>query len=265
MIDAPRRRVDLGGVSIDAVTRQECVGLIFEALGRGEGGWLITYNLDILRRERVDDVFAERAALATLRVADGVPLLWAARVQGTPLPDRVAGSDIIDDLVEVAAAEGRSMFLLGGHPPSVCERAAEELVRRAPGLEIAGTYSPPMGFLDQPDEVAEIERRLTEAQPDLVVIALPPPLQAAVHDRFACQDLDSTWWLGLGVTLSFVTGDVKRAPEWMQRTGLEWIHRLVSEPRRLARRYLLEGLPFAARLLATSARRRVRRRSPEPS
>lgn len=257
--------VELGGVRLDALTREKAVRVIFDALERSEGGWLITYNLDIMRRERTDEVFAQRAGRATLRVADGVPLLWAARVQGTPLPDRVAGSDIVDDIALTAAAEGRTMFLLGGHPQSVCDRAAEELVRRAPGLSIVGTYSPPMGFFDDPAEVAEIERQLGDTRPDLVVIALPPVLQAAVHERFASPTLASTWWLGLGVTLSFVTGDVRRAPPWMQRTGLEWVHRLGSEPRRLARRYLVEGIPFAARLLARSAVNRVRRRGSAPT
>lgn len=250
--------ITLASSTLHRLTSAETLDHILDALDRDEGGWVITYNLDILRKDHLDPDFASRASASTLRVADGMPLLWSARLQGTPLPERVAGSDLVYSLTSACAARGRSVFFLGGHPADVCDRAASQLQARDPELIVAGTYSPPLAFMDVPEEVSHIRKLLTEADPDVVLIGLPPMLQSAVHTSFSDAPPTATWWVGLGVSFSFVTGDVKRAPTWMQRMGLEWVHRLIQEPRRLGRRYLVEGLPFAARLFVGAAWKRLR-------
>lgn len=249
--------IDLLGIHLHVVDEQRCVEHVIDHAVTGEGGWVVTPNLDILRRCARDESMAAIVARADLAVADGMPLVWASRLQQTPLPERVAGSSLISTLSAAAADHGLSVFLLGG-APGTAEAAAKVLQRRSSHLDIAGTYCPPVGFETNRIELATIEQRLLEAQPDIVFVALGFPKQERLIERMAYV-LPHAWWLGVGISFSFLTGDVRRAPLWVQRTGLEWLHRLFQEPRRLGRRYLIHGLPFAATLLATSALRGLRR------
>lgn len=253
----------LCGLRFDALTTGETVDHIFTALDRRQGGWVVTANLDILRQAATAQHLRDLFEAADLTVADGMPIVWAARLAGRPLPERVAGSGLVYPLCERAAAAGRSVFLLGGNP-GVADAAAELLAEHAPGLRIAGTHCPPLGFEDDPDELACIRRELLAVQPDIVLVCLGAPKQERLIARLR-GELPSTWFLGLGITLSFVTGEVSRAPRWMQRSGLEWIHRLVQEPSRLARRYLLHGLPFAARLAVHALALRLAGTAPAPA
>ena len=258
--DSSRRRgverptVDLAGLALAKLTRQEVVDHLFGALAEGEGGWVVTPNVDYLRRYVADSEVRRLFADASLIVADGVPLLWAARLQGTPLPDRIAGSDLVWLLAERAAREGRSLYLLGGNE-GAGEEAARRLVDRWPSLRIAGTSSPRVSRDPTEVELASILRSLKQAQPDLIYVGLGAPKEERLIAALRTE-LPRTWWIGVGVSISFIAGDVRRAPLWMQRTGLEWAHRLVQEPRRLARRYLAADVPFTVRLLAASWRRR---------
>jgi N-acetylglucosaminyldiphosphoundecaprenol N-acetyl-beta-D-mannosaminyltransferase len=249
-----RRRVELMDMPIDRTTEREVVETVGDAVDRGEGGWVITPNLDHLRLFRRDDDLRRHFRDADLVVADGMPLIWASRIQDTPLPERVAGSDLIWSLTEEAARRRASLYLVGGNPGTARE-ASRVLQERARGVRIAGTACPPRGFESDPGEIDGLVERLERADPDIVYVGLPLDKQVALIPRLK-RVLPSTWFLGLGISFSFVCGEVRRAPAWMQRLGLEWVHRLMQEPRRLFRRYLVDGLPFAARLLAHSARRR---------
>lgn len=249
-------RISLLGVPIDPVTPVQALDRVMGDLARGRGGWVVTPNLEILRRLSTEPALAALMAPAELRLADGMPLIWASRLQRTPLPARVAGSDLIWSLTERAARDGRSVFLLGGNP-GAAEQAAAEFTRRFPMLRIAGHHCPPMGFERDPAQSAAIDSMLAAARPDIVYVGLGSPKQEHLITRLRPL-LPAAWFLGIGISLSFVTGEVKRAPRWMQAVGLEWVHRLVQEPRRLGKRYLVHGLPFAAKLLVVSAWRGLR-------
>jgi N-acetylglucosaminyldiphosphoundecaprenol N-acetyl-beta-D-mannosaminyltransferase len=184
-----------------------------------------------------------------------MPLLWASRLQGTPLPERVAGSELIYTLTAAAAEAGRSVFLLGGNP-GAAERAGEELRRRNPTLKLAGTRCPPFGFEKDSASVDEITGALEAARPDVVFVCLGFPKQERLIERIRAR-LPTAWFLGVGISLSFVCGDIRRAPRWMQRIGLEWVHRLAQEPTRLFRRYVLHDIPFAFRLIVSAAGKRL--------
>jgi N-acetylglucosaminyldiphosphoundecaprenol N-acetyl-beta-D-mannosaminyltransferase len=239
------------------VTEDEAIARILEALDTGRGGWVQTPNLDHLRRFHVDPAAREWRNRADLTLADGTPIIWASRLQGTPLPARVPGSDLVWSVSQAAAARGRSIYLLGGNP-GVGAAAHAALTERFPGLAVAGDYSPPFGFERSPEERGEAVRRVAEARPDVVLVGLPfLKAEALIEDLRAA--LPGTWLLALGASLSFVAGDVRRAPAWMHDAGLEWLWRLREEPRRLFRRYVVEGLPFAARLFASAARTRLAR------
>jgi N-acetylglucosaminyldiphosphoundecaprenol N-acetyl-beta-D-mannosaminyltransferase len=247
--------VELAGLRFARVTRAQAVDRVAEALRRGQGGWLLTATLDYVRRFAQDPAARELFRRADLVVADGMPILWAARLRRSPLPDRVAGSDLVWLLAERAARDGRSLFLLGGNP-GAADAAARRFRERWPELRIAGIASPTLGSPPADAELEALRAELRAARPDLVYVALGVPKQDEVIAALRPQ-LPAAWWIGVGISLSFVAGEVRRAPPWMQRSGLEWAHRLAQEPRRLARRYLVEDLPFAFRLMADAWRART--------
>ncbi len=252
--------ITLHGVKLHAVDQDGAVRHILEESAAGRGGWVVTPNLDHMRRLARDPDFAALYAQATLCVADGAPLVWASRLQGTPLPERVPGSDLVSSVAAAAAAADRSLFLLGGND-GAADEAAQVLVARHPGLRVVGTACPPFGFEHDSGQIDALTEQLRSTQPDIVYVALGAPKQEQFIARFRAL-LPHTWWLGIGISLSFLSGEVRRAPRWVQRLGLEWLHRLIQEPRRLARRYIIHGLPFSVSLLAGAARQRFFPRSP---
>ena len=248
----------LMGVEIDCVTLQESILWVCEQAQSGTGGFVVTVNLDHLRRCKLDPSYMNLVKDADLVVADGMPLVWASRVQGEPLvPERVAGSTMTVLLCEEAAKRGLSIYLLGGDE-GVAERAAETLRQKYPAIEIAGYHCPPFGFEQSTDEMTKIRDGLIAASPDIVLVALGSPKQERLiqNIRSICPQ---ACWLGVGISLSFLTGDVVRAPGWMQRFGLEWVHRLIQEPKRLFKRYIIHGIPWGVRLMLVSLFSRFKR------
>jgi N-acetylglucosaminyldiphosphoundecaprenol N-acetyl-beta-D-mannosaminyltransferase len=256
-------RVNLLGLELDNVTSAEAIDRVMAALAEGRGGWVLTPNLHILRKFVIDPSYSSVAGGSTLRVADGMPLIWASRLRRTPLVERVAGSELIWDLSARAAKEGRSVFFLGGNP-GTAERAAAKLREQSPSLKVAGCDCPPMGYEKDPETLARIERLVTEARPDICYIGITPDKGDYLISRLRTL-LPGTWFMGVGISFSYVCGDVRHAPVWMRRVGLEWFYRLVQEPRRLGRRYLVEGVPFALRLFLVSFREGLRAAPPPAS
>ena len=249
------RRVDLLGVEFTALAEHTTIAYVLDAINRGQGGWVCPVNLDVLRQAVRDVEIHALVASADLTVADGMPLIWASRIQGTPLPERVAGSSLITTLSAALAAERRSVYLLGGNP-GTAEAAGERLASTLPGLHVAGSYCPPFGFERDPAQVEHIQQLVQLAHPDVVFVGLGFPKQDRLIVRLR-EVLTTPWYVSCGISFSFVVGEVQRAPPPRQAMGLEWVHRLAQEPRRLARRYLVDGLPFAARRVAASMYRRV--------
>ncbi len=247
--------VQVMGVSFTNLSEAEAVDHIVSSLESGRGGYVVTPNVDILRKVARDTALAQAVEKAELVIADGLPTVWASRWQGTPLLGRVAFSEMIYPLARAASARGLPFVLLGGEE-GVAEDAAEELLRYAPGLKIAATYAPPFGFEHDRHELSVLTEILEQFQPAIVVCAFGCPkqelLMAEVSPRFP-----STWFIGAGGTLTILSGQTPSAPRWMRRAGLEWAHRLRLEPRRLFRRYVIDDIPFAIRMFAISAVKRV--------
>jgi N-acetylglucosaminyldiphosphoundecaprenol N-acetyl-beta-D-mannosaminyltransferase len=251
-------KITLAGLDFAALSETEVVDRVRAALDRGEGGRIATPNVDILRQAARDPRVRADLDTADLLVADGTPLVWASRLARQPLPERVTGSGLIWSLSAGLALDGRSVYLLGGEPGPVdeqysgAERAAEVLVDRFPGLRIAGHASPPHGFDRDENAFRATLQRVILAEPDMVFVGLGFPKQERIISLLR-HELPATWFLGCGAAINFVAGDQTRAPLWMQRGGLEWVHRLANEPTRLAGRYLCHDAPYALRLLATAA------------
>jgi N-acetylglucosaminyldiphosphoundecaprenol N-acetyl-beta-D-mannosaminyltransferase len=256
----PREWPELVGLPLAPWTAEQVADHVFAALGAGRGGWLVTANVDFLLRARREPDTAALYRRADAILADGQPLVWAARLRGTPVPERVAGADLVRLLTHRAAAEGRRLYLLGGAGEDAA-RAAERLRESLPALHIAGFSSPAVSLPPKEEEIRAIREALQQARPDLVFVGFGSPKQERVIEALRA-DLPGAWMMGCGVSLSFLAGTIPRAPRWLQRLGLEWLHRLTQEPARLARRYLWDDLPFTLGLLFQSlreGRRRARR------
>lgn len=248
---------DLMGMKVARTSAAQLLDHLFDALAVGRGGWIVTANLDFLRRHVRDPEVRALYDAADFRVADGMPLVWAARLQGSPLPERIAGSDLLSPIAERAAREGRSIYLLGGDPASNL-KTVDLWRQRWPRLDICGHGSPMLDSPPSASQVQSLRDALSTARPDILFVGMGSPKQEQVIAALG-SDLPGAWKVGVGMSFSFVAGDLTRAPTWMQRAGLEWCWRLAQEPRRLAGRYLRDDLPFALRLFASAvAHRRSR-------
>ncbi len=238
----PEDRVVLGSVAFDNVTMAEAIERIAQFVEQGKPRLVVTPNVDHLLRLQKDQSYAELVARADLVLVDSQPLVRLSRLVGRELKERVAGSDLFPRLCGYCARAGYRVFFLGGDP-GAAEGAAKVLKERYPDLQIAGTYCPPHGFERSFEENWRAVEAVRVARPDVVFVGLGSPKQenwiASFKDYYGAPVS-----IGIGISFSFVAGHVKRAPVWMQRAGFEWLHRLVSEPRRLCGRYMVRGLGF---------------------
>lgn len=245
-LPAPRPPFHLGHLEVDDLTLAEALEAIAALVATRRGGTVLTPNVDHVVLVEHDLRLREAYAAATLSLLDGMPLLWASRLLGTPLREKVSGSDLILPLATLAAARGFRLYLLGAEP-GVAARAAENLQRAVPGLTIAGTDSPQIALDPTLAEDAAIARA-NAAHPDLVLVALGCPKQEIFMHR-AAPALRPAVLLGIGASLDFWAGTARRAPAWISASGLEWLYRLAHEPRRLWRRYLVRDPKFLLILL----------------
>lgn len=247
---APRRErrvVKFGHIEVDVVSFAEALDAIAELVTRREGGTVFTPNIDHVVIAEDDAQFRAAYADASLSLVDGKPLLWAAQLLGTKLPEKISGSDLIAPLMQRAAASAWSVYLLGAGP-GVAEAAKAALERNHPGLRIVGTSSPRIDLSQSSAEQRELLDVVRTARPDIVLVALGAPKQEIWSHRVA-SELSPAVLVGIGASLDFVAGTVKRAPAWMSAAGFEWLYRLAREPRRMGRRYLIRDPKFLKVLL----------------
>lgn len=251
-------RVRVFGTEIDSVTPDAAIARILTWCQKGERHLVVTPNLDHVIALRHNEELRAVYRRAGLVLADGMPLVWASRIGGHRLQGRVTGSDLIVPLCHAAAAARRSVFLFGSSFETLC-RAASRLSRLAPELTIAGIYAPPFGeAFDDAENDAAIAM-INSVEPDLVLVALGMPKQELWAGR-NLQRLETHAVLCIGAGLDYLAGTVRRAPIIMQRLGLEWLWRAVTEPTRLGPRYArdLAYLPLLLfeQVVATLFRRR---------
>jgi N-acetylglucosaminyldiphosphoundecaprenol N-acetyl-beta-D-mannosaminyltransferase len=236
-------RVRIGRLEIDAVTFSEALDVIAALVEGRNGGKVFTPNVDHVVKAEHDPEFRRAYSRADLCLADGMPLVWASRLFDTSLPEKVSGSDLLLPLMRLAAERRWRVYLVGGGP-GVADEAGKRL-RAELGVRVAGTESPLVGPDGAADDSELTLERLRAAGADLVLVAFGAPKQELWIDRFADR-LAPAVAIGVGGSLDFLTGRVRRAPAWMSRMGLEWLFRLGLEPRRLWRRYLVEDPAFIA-------------------
>jgi N-acetylglucosaminyldiphosphoundecaprenol N-acetyl-beta-D-mannosaminyltransferase len=245
-----RTRVRIGHVWIDALGFAEALTEIEQLVAAGRGGAVFTPNVDHVVTAEDDEAFRAAYAAASLSLADGQPLIWASRLLGTPLPAKISGSDLVLPLMDFAGRRGWRVYLLGGRPGAAA--AAAERFQRELGVEIAGVDTPSIDLARESQDDA-ITERIRGARAHLVLVALGAPKQELWIHRVR-ERIRPAVAIGVGATLDFIAGHVRRAPAWMSRHGLEWLFRLSQEPRRLARRYLLKDPRFVVVLARTLLR-----------
>jgi len=251
-----RKRIGILGVPVSNLTIDEAIDILDRYIQQGGFRQIATANVDFLTKAVEDPELMEIMRRCSMVLADGMPLVWASRLLGSPLRERAAGADLVPRLAALAARKGYGIYLLGAEEEH--SLAAAAWIRTMhPEARLAGRYSPPLTSLEDMDHEA-ILRRIEEARPDILLVAFGNPKQEkwlAMHrDR-----LKVPVCVGVGASLDFLAGAHQRAPVWMQSCGLEWLHRLGREPARLAPRYFSNACGllryFSVQLLLASMQR----------
>ncbi len=236
-----RRQIRIMDVPFDVVTMAQTVERIGDMVTSRQPHYLATANVDFLVQSSRDTELRRILDKAHMVVCDGTPLVWLSKWLGRPLPERVAGSDLVPELLAKAEKAGWRVFFLGGERGVLAE-AVRNVETQYPELEVAGAYSPPFAPLDKMNHDA-INRRIREAAPDILLVSFGCPKQEKWIAR-NYQALGVPVSVGVGATIDFLAGSMRRAPVWMRRCGLEWVFRLLQEPRRLLKRYAADLAVF---------------------
>jgi N-acetylglucosaminyldiphosphoundecaprenol N-acetyl-beta-D-mannosaminyltransferase len=227
---------------IDNVTMDEAIDHIEQCIRDKKIGQVITPNVDQVVRMEWDDSFREICNSCELLLVDGHPLVWTAKLYGRPFKEKICGSDLVPKLCEVAAQKGYSIFLLGA-APGVAQKAAVNLVKANEGLKVAGVYSPPLGFENDPVELDKINKMLRNSKADMLFVGMGVPKQ----DRFIYENMhiyQIPMSFSIGGTIDFIAGKQKRAPKWISSIGFEWFYRLLHDPKRMFKRYIIDDRKF---------------------
>ncbi len=233
-------KVEICGIMIDNLTESGAIERIERLVRNGTSNFVVTPNVDHLIKLQTDMEFRDVYQEADLVLADGMPLIWASKFLGKPLHHRITGSDLFPKLCKRAAEIEYKVFFLGGRP-GAAEKAKEILQARFSGLQIVGTYAPPLGFEYDINENKKIIEMLRASSPDILFVGLGAPKQEKWiymnKDRYEVPVS-----IGIGVSFEFVAGMVRRAPKWMQRIGIEWFWRFLMEPKKLWKRYFVNDM-----------------------
>ncbi|MCG8432325.1 MAG: WecB/TagA/CpsF family glycosyltransferase, partial [Candidatus Omnitrophica bacterium] len=236
------RRINILGVAIDNVNSQEAIGVIRRSILSKRCNIVVTPNVDHIMQLQKDSELRRIYDEALLVLPDGAPILWAARVRGRTFKEKVSGADIFPKICQEAALYDFKVFLLGGRP-NAAAKTAEVLKGDIPSLQIVGIYSPPYGFENDSRENQKIIQMIKTAAPDILFVGLGTPKQEKwIYAN--CKDYYVPISMGVGASFEFYSGIIRRAPLWMQQKGLEWFWRLIQEPRRLWKRYLVDDWKF---------------------
>lgn len=231
-------RIKFMNTEIDNLTMGETLQAIDTLIQQNKKAYVVTPNVDHIVQLETGGELCEIYKNADLILTDGKPLLWISKWYGTPIKEKISGSDLFPCLCQMAALKGYGMFFFGA-AEGVARKAAAKLTEKYPGLNVVGTYSPPFGFEKDEAEMKKIEHMIKSAKPHILIVGLGCPKQ----EKFIFHNRDKLCVpisLGLGASLDFEAGNVKRCPRWMADHGFEWLFRIMQDPKRLAKRYLVD-------------------------
>ena len=234
-------QVNVLGVGVHAVDMQSTASLFEARIRNGGKGYVCLTGVHGIMEAQRDPSLKSILAEALLVAPDGMPTVWMGHIQGFPAMQRVFGPDLMVDIIGRAEFRNCSHFFCGGEP-GVAERLRDEMLHRFPWAQIAGTYSPPFRPMTAIEE-SELEAKVRSLQPDMIWVGLSTPKQERFMARYLPM-LDTKLMIGVGAAFLFHTGAIKDSPKWVKHAGLQWLHRLLQEPSRLWRRYLLNNPRF---------------------
>jgi N-acetylglucosaminyldiphosphoundecaprenol N-acetyl-beta-D-mannosaminyltransferase len=232
---------DVLGVKVSAIDMAGAVELAVHAIERVGAGYICFAGVHGVMEAQRDPELREIFNRAAIVAPDGMPMTWVGRLQGYRNMDRVFGPDFLLKMCQVSVDRGYRNFLYGGKP-GVAEMLRANLQHKFPGLQIAGTYTPPFRAL-YADEVAHLVARIRQTKPHILWIGVNTPKQERFMAQFVGR-LDVPLMAGVGAAFDYHTGAIRDCSSWIKRAGLQWLHRLVQEPRRLWRRYLINNPAF---------------------
>lgn len=233
-------RMKFLNTEVDNLSMDEALKRIDKLVIERKPSYVVTPNVDHIVKLDSDKKFREVYEDADLILTDGMPLIWISKLKGTPIKEKVSGSDLFPKVCELSARNGYRVFLLGA-AEGIAEKAAKNLQNKYKGLRIVGTYSPKYGFEKDKKEIDKISSIIKLAKPDILAVGLGAPKQEKFIHEFK-DKLEVPVSLAIGASIDFEAGNVERAPKWMQNNGLEWMYRLYKEPKRMYKRYLVEDL-----------------------
>lgn len=233
-----RERISIAGCPVDKISFADVLHELSARIDQKRHTHVVFVNAAKVVRYHQDLDLRQAIDRADILLADGVPIVWASKLIGSPLPGRVNGTDLMDEMLRICSQRGYRVFLLGARL-DVLRRTMREILRLHPQLKIAGYQD---GYFDRRDE-AEIVRQINESQADILLLGMSTPQKELWGDR-NLPLLNVAVCQGVGGSFDVLAGVVRRAPSWMQRSGLEWLYRLLQEPRRLWRRYLKTNSAF---------------------
>ncbi len=231
-------RMKFMNTEIDNLTMQETLQVIEHLIQENNNAYVVTPNVDHIVQLETNKELQAVYKNASLILTDGKPLLWIANWYGTPIKEKISGSDLFPLLCKIAAEKGYKMFFLGA-AEGVAAKAADNLMNKFKDLQVVGTYSPPLGFETNQGEMDKIKSMIKKAKPDILIVGLGCPKQEKFMYQH-CQELGVPISFGLGASFDFEAGNIKRAPRWMSEHGLEWLFRITQDPKRMLKRYLID-------------------------
>lgn len=234
------KRMKFLNTEIDNLTMMEAIQKIEQLILNKKPSYVVTPNVDHIVKLETDKEFQKVYKEADLILTDGMPLIWISKIKKTPIKEKVSGSDLFPEVCKLSANKGYKVFLLGA-AKGIAIKAAENLKLKYDGLNIVGTYSPSYGFENNEDEIEQIIEMINEVKPDVLAVGLGAPKQEKFLYKFRNR-LNVPVSLAIGASIDFEAGNINRAPKWMQRLGLEWSYRLIKEPKRMFKRYLVDDL-----------------------
>lgn len=233
-------RIKFMNTNIDNLTMAETLHEIDKLIQKKNCSYVVTPNVDHIVRLEKDEELQKVYKNASLILTDGKPLIWISKWYKTPIKEKISGSDLFPKVCELAANKNYTMYLLGA-AEGVADTAAKNLMKKYPGLNVVGTYSPPFGFEKNEQEMNKIKTQIQEVHPDILIVGLGCPKQEKFM-YYHCKELGVPISFGLGASIDFEAGNIKRAPKWMSNHGLEWLYRFSKEPKRLFKRYFVDDL-----------------------
>ena len=228
-------RIKFLNTHVDNLTMKEALSEIDRLVRANKKSYVVTPNMDHIVMLEKDRLFRRIYDDASLVLTDGKPLIWISRFYGTPIKEKVSGSDLFPQICELAAKNNYKIYILGA-AEGVAEKAAEKLMHKYSGLKVVGTYSPPLGFEKDKKEVKKIVSIINGSKADILAVALGSPKGEKFIYRIR-NYINVAMSISIGATIDFEAGNVKRAPKWMSSIGLEWLFRITQDPKRMIKRY----------------------------